>query len=771
MGPRMGSKALLVRAEYGAVLLAGAVLGGVVADTVVPRLDHRIVGWIGVGRAIEGVRDPAEANVKALFAYLLVLLWVALGLAASGLLLRRPALRRGWMILAALATFAMSWRSGVALVTGIPLALLVGVQRPVCPPAHPSAAVSRLEAILGAISAALALAWGLRLVLSPRVALIAVPLLVVTTLAWTLRRLRRGELDGLACDGLGASPALLLPLAGLLRSPSPWLLVLVAGLSLALRVVLHRRPRIPRAGSLALAFFVVTLLVVPLRLHELALNYDNHEGYHLAWIQSAFEGKLLMADADTAYGALREYVLVAWTWLSGSTAYDARAGFVLANVACLPLLLAMGWRVARGRGPVFAFFVLGLAGFTPLRFFLTYEVGISLGWIDLARAALALAAVLWGVPAVTGDEPRRWPGVLLGVALLYSPEMALCGAGALGVAAAAHGLATGDVRAVLRRGAFVGGAALVPVLGWTAVYAAFGKAGVFLRTLFRWVLGAGAGLFQSGDAPFGFEVIEQPRLLFERPANWWSWCPASYLAPHAVYLVTAATLVLAVSRRRWTRRATERLAWLAFGLAAYRIPLNRPDMWHLVAATLPALLLAADLLLDVVARGTAGHVAMGLAGAVALWMTNADDAVVTRLRALSGGHEAPSRGAARVHPDLPRAGDVPLDGDIEQAARYIVGATSPGDAIFCRVAQLGGAELYFLTGRRDPTRFDAMAEIVTRADQREVLEALRRDPPVLVVGKNSDYVGEETDAWLARSYEEQRRFGDIVISRWRGALP
>jgi hypothetical protein len=493
--------------------------------------------------------------------------------------------------------------------------------------------------------------------------------------------------------------------------------------------------------------------------------------HDIAWIESALEGKLLMADADTAYGLLREYLLVAWAAVTGATAEQVRIGLVLVNAASVPLLLAMGWRAARARVGAFAVYAVAVVGLTPLRFFLAYDRGISFGWADAARPALALAPVVFGLPAVLAGEGSRrrvavW-GLVLGAALLYSPELGLCGIASCALAAAAHArwrrarAATGARLGVLSL------AAAAPVAACVVAYGAAGRAGLLLATLFRWVAAAGMGLYQAGELPLSYDDLERPLHALVRPDNWWSWCPATYAAPHVVYALAAAALAVALARRRWSERATVRLALLLFGLAAYRVPLNRGDMWHLTSVTLPAILLATDLLGGLAARGAAGRLAIGACALLGLWMGDVDGALRGRARDLATGREAPSRGAPHAHAGLPRAGDVPLDPDVEAAALYVRRTTPPGSGLFCRVALLRGAELYFLTARRNPTRFDTLAEVITIADQREVLERLRAEPPAVVVGVDAEVLGGDVDALLRHDYEEAARFGDLVVSRRR----
>jgi hypothetical protein len=763
-------RAAVARFERGAAALCGGVLGLVAADTIVPRASHRVADLLGRARIGEGMRDPAAARVGPLVSYLLTAGLVAAGLAATVCVLRSRGRRLAWISATVVATCAMSWRTAIALVALVPISWILSLQGPrlrVEPRLD-----ERVRAGVAALGPAVGLAWGVRLVTSgPGLAAVTSALVLLACGAWIAVRLHRGQRAELDCDVLAACPALLLPLAAMVRSPSPWLLAAVLALFAVLRVSLLRWSRPPRPPVLAAPFVAIAVLTTPMRVHELALNFDDHEAHHLAWIQSSLEGKLLMADAGTAYGLLREYVLVAWTAMTGPTAELVRLGLVLVNTAAIPLLLALGWRVARGRAGVFAAYVVGVVGLTPLRFFLAYGHGISSGWVDVGRVALALAPVVFGLAAVLeGDGARLrvvvW-GLVLGASLLYSPELGLCGLASCALAAIMH---TRFRRERTGTGARLGAFALAssaPLVACTLVYLAAGKAGPLLATLFRWVAAAGTGLYQAGEFPLTFDDLERPLAMLVRPDNWWSWCPATYVAPHAVYLAAAAALLLAIHRRCWGERATLRLALLLFGLASFRVPLNRADMWHLTSVSLPAILLAVDLLVDVGARGAWGRAAVAAVVVLALWMSNVDGELARRAADLASGREAPSRGARIDHPGVPRAGDLPLEPETEAAVLYALRSTSPSDPIFCRVAWLRGADIYFLANRRNPTRFDTLAEIVTVADQREILDRLRADPPALLFGSDAEFVGADVDALLRTDYEEAARFGSLVVSRRR----
>jgi len=101
------------------------------------------------------------------------------------------------------------------------------------------------------------------------------------------------------------------------------------------------------------------------------------------------------------------------------------------------------------------------------------------------------------------------------------------------------------------------------------------------------------------------------------------------------------------------------------------------------------------------------------------------------------------------------------------AAEYIRANSSEQDFVFSRVSWMDGGELMFLANRRNPTRFDNLAELTWRPQQQELLADLRRNPPALVLGDSfgAPYLDAETLAYLASGWEPAQTFGPVTIMK------
>jgi hypothetical protein len=111
---------------------------------------------------------------------------------------------------------------------------------------------------------------------------------------------------------------------------------------------------------------------------------------------------------------------------------------------------------------------------------------------------------------------------------------------------------------------------------------------------------------------------------------------------------------------------------------------------------------------------------------------------------------------------------------VSDVARWVRMHTEPGEPVLFLP---NNAAYYYLADRPAAIRFVMGHQMVTDAHRREVLAALRRDPPRFVVwddaavrvdGLADELVfGEEILAWIASGYEEERRLGPVRILRRR----
>jgi hypothetical protein len=197
-----------------------------------------------------------------------------------------------------------------------------------------------------------------------------------------------------------------------------------------------------------------------------------------------------------------------------------------------------------------------------------------------------------------------------------------------------------------------------------------------------------------------------------------------------------------------------------------------------MAAT-PAILLLVSLLADAL-RGRARDASLRspLAACLALLLAfgalrsyGATVLLLPRIQAALRGEELPSRGPKYAYPKLRRAGDIRIPEETVRAAEYIRAQSQPQDFVFNRLSFMDGGDLMFLANRRNPTRFDTLAELTWAPQQKELLADLRRNPPALVLGDSygAPYLDAETLAYLAAGWELGQTFGDIAIMKRRAS--
>jgi hypothetical protein len=137
----------------------------------------------------------------------------------------------------------------------------------------------------------------------------------------------------------------------------------------------------------------------------------------------------------------------------------------------------------------------------------------------------------------------------------------------------------------------------------------------------------------------------------------------------------------------------------------------------------------------------------------ALWFANGGAAPINmRLSRIAAGEERPSKGAPYDYPDLPRAGDLGIGNDHLEPVRFVRAHSKPDDPVFCTTWLLGGGTEAFLSQRRNPTSFDKPDEVALDIQRDQLRAELERDPPVLIVGKFFDYLGDGSRRLIAKGW-------------------
>lgn len=788
---------------------AGTVLGLLAAYFFAPALGASLVPaeLTSLGK---NVVWPEERPLFHQFTTYVAALSCALFGAAllAGLGHRAECRRYGGAVLSAVASLvALGLAASVAPFAGLLAALLLFAITALGAPAADPAPLNQPDragtAPLFLLAAeAMALVWGVFLVFPEHPRLVAgTGALLLAVLAARLWLARSAAVPKLALrrDAAAGVPFLLLPLLALLRAPRfDWVVLALVASGLLSRFVV--RARTPGrtfdvlASGLAAAA-LAGICFIPAQFRELdSINHAHHEAQHLGWLASALRGKWLMADASLCYGPLREYAMLVWLKLAGVTLEQVRAGAVVLNFVGTFVLCAIGFRLVRGRFGLLLLATFLLLTFSPLRYFAAYKTHTAFGWADVLRMALsltALSALDLGLcrTATVGHIARRDRltlglfGGVNGLAFFYSQEFGLCALAAAPLAFVLDGLARGrparrraELSAALRR-------ALAYVLGfllffaaWVLVYAAAGKASSLLRSLFLSVALPGSGAFGSLELPIQRETFHSLRGLL---AEWTRVPVIEFLLAPLVYALTGAVLVTRAAWGHWDARARFQLGLLLFGAASYRFATARADGYHLSLATPPAVLLLVSLLADALAPGMTriSRTRVPLAAALALLVLygatktyGVEKLLAPRLRAVLQGEETPSRGPKYHYARLGRAGDIRIPEATVRAAEYIRAESGPRDFVFSRVNWMDGGELMFLANRVNPTRFDNLAELVWRPQQRELLADLRQNPPELVLGDGfgAPYLDAETLAYLASGWEPAQTFGVVTIMKRKG---
>jgi hypothetical protein len=726
---------------------AGSVLGLRVAYSLAPRLGV----WLaprGLARATEDVVWEPGQLLQQFTTYVAALALAILGAAAVAVLERvaerkpfaAPAVAGGATLVGLVLAFRIAPTTG-CLAAAVLLAITV-LAWPAVTPALAAESKAPVSASVVVAYAELAvLGWGLWLVFPahPRAALgvVVSAALAYGVRLWRLRETSEQHAE-LRRDAAAALPLSFLPLLALLRAPSPaWVLMALVTAIVLRRFMLRTRALGRRfdalAATLALTAFV-SVWFIPAQFRELdSINFAHHEAQQHGWLASAFRGKWLMADASLFYGPLREYVLAGWLRLAGVTLEQVRVGTVLVNLLGTGVLFVIAYRLARGKTWLLLVFGLLLLTQTPLRYFASYKTHTSFGWADLLRIASALGALVVLDRELPGTAPGERTerdggrvfaafGGINAFAFFYSQEFGLCALAAVPLALVLDALAQAKTTGVLARlrGSLRGIARYLSgfllVFGaWVVVYGMAGKGRLLLRSLFLSVALPGAGAFATLELPIHGDTFHS---LAGLAAPWTKVPAVEFLLPPLVYVVTGAVLVARVVSSSWDARAKFQLGLLLFGAAAYRYASTRSDGYHLSMAAPPAILLLVSLLADALAASARGaRLPARLAACLGVLLAygairsyGGTELVLPRVTATLRGEEMPSSGPKFAYPNLRRAGDVRIPEDTVRAAEYIRAQSKPQDFVFNRVNFMDGRELMFLANRRNPTRFDMLAE-------------------------------------------------------------
>jgi hypothetical protein len=458
------------------------------------------------------------------------------------------------------------------------------------------------------------------------------------------------------------------------------------------------------------------------------------------------------------------------------------------------LVLQAGARISEGQLPYRDFY----ANYGPGQYFLVGGLDLIFGpslltW-RVVRVALDATVAVSAYALARRDAPEplalaAWLAVAAAMAFPTiphpNPAALALGFGALLLArrspAAAGALA--GLAVVFRFDvglATVAGAAIAGLsgAGRRAVPRIAAVAALVALVLVGPVVVAAPGAFW--DQTIGFALDEQSLQRLPLPGAYDGGFEPNKLLQHYFPFVLVGGLalwLLVAAIRRYPLRL-----WAPFPLALAGLAylLARADDFHLVplAAVLP-ILLATGVALERRSARRAGTIA--LAGVLALIAIHGLDR--KRIQVLDppslAGIETDTADGIRAPAEEARA--------LTALTRYVQQHVPPESPVFVAnprhdLVKVGNPLVYIMVDRPNPTRYDVFQPgvITTARVQREVVDDLKRARPELVIRWLSPVADEAEpngggrssgvrmlDRYLARRYEETRRFGDYAVLRAR----
>lgn len=492
----------------------------------------------------------------------------------------------------------------------------------------------------------------------------------------------------------------------------------------------------------------------------------SEEGIFLAWAQRILGGEVYGRDFACEYGPLSVYALAAWLRLFGETVLASRAfAQVLSGAALAAYALLL---CARLRSPA------ALALVVPAWLLVYNAHGVATLNGSPVRVAVGVAGVYLAHAGAERARPglRVAAGAALGASLLLSQEVGLCALVAIGVAGALRWLRTRAAPSLAPLGAGLA-LSLAPPL---AYFAAEGALGDVVRNLALY-----PRLIAQGMVGIPFPPLTWVLSSSQRGIGVLHW------AVIGLYAATLAWLAPRLVLRRWSAETEWTAACLVLGVLLFRAALGRADEVHVLYASPPAALLVAELFDRALHRRRTDGLAKALVLAVPAavlgvgWATaklrgNVVDGVrdAVEVRRKWTVDDALRAEAAAA---LPRAGVSlgPLRRPLEELARFLHGATAPGEPVaFLPV----DAALYFLLERANPTPFGTVLQASSKGLRERWIDAFERAAPRYVVyasdrwlidGVPIERAAPEIVAHLRARYRFQRHVGGFaILERHRG---
>jgi hypothetical protein len=419
------------------------------------------------------------------------------------------------------------------------------------------------------------------------------------------------------------------------------------------------------------------------------------EGEMLAWIDTVLRGGVLSRDTFCLYGPLSMWpVAILFSLFQPSLGLWRTWIFALNPPALIAAYFLLRGITRTKLAPAAGAIGFALLCAAPIP---------AMSW-SLARVGLGLAAIATLTRALDQNKVR-WliaTGALIGGALMYSPEVGIAGALAIGLVLI---LRPKQRAAALFWTTFGIALILIPI----AIYlAAANSLGATVENLF---------LFPRVRM-LGFAALPFPRLTLNADSL------RAYFVPAALAVAAFATATKILCGLLDTRSLTE-LALIVFGMILFTAALSRPDDAHFAFVVPPALMLLTGLLEDAFFalrrnQRWAGIAAIALSvAALAPWSSLVQENLHSFVEPPVGRMLETPRGGSALFPDeFARA--------LDELTRAIQSRTEPNESVWVFPNE---ALLYFLADRPQPTRFPDALFAVTRQQRTQLITQLEHTRP------------------------------------------
>jgi len=248
-----------------------------------------------------------------------------------------------------------------------------------------------------------------------------------------------------------------------------------------------------------------------------------------------------------------------------------------------------------------------------------------------------------------------------------------------------------------------------------------------------------------------------------------------FYIPVVIYLITSFQLAISYSGKTGKRSRSDAdvLLILLFGILLYKTATVRSDIGHLMFGIIPAIILGCYLIEQAYeqislsykkSEGSKRGLNALIAAAVVILIAYGQIGNAIFLKQRLTGELVPLglKGADNIFVNKEQKKD------LVETVEFVKRNTLSRDKIF---AFPYGAMIYFLSGRDYPGRYNQVLPYNTASDQAEIVNALKRNPPKLVIyldlfkvnDKEFRSYGKLVDDYIKSNFRVSERFGKYEI--------